>query len=198
MSAVHAGGGTADDPSKAAIVRVIHLPSSEGPKAHAICTVASGIQEPLPMRRRPAQGRGVYLPSPGLLQKAVDMASTAKSRPSSLLWSTFHPDALLSMTASRNDVGQGSPTFKNDVFMYFLGISIRALGTRVLRKLSRPSRAGCNHITLLLQNLPSAVTHKIDTGTRPWHLTPASFLIQMGPSFDGHCPCSSFFILPLC
>lgn len=108
--------------------------------------------------RCPEQGRGVYLPSPGLLQKAVDMPSTTKSRPSSLLWSTFHPDALLYMTASRNDVGQGSPTFKNDVFVYFLGISIGALGTRVLRRLPRPSRAGCNHITLLLQNLPSATT----------------------------------------
>lgn len=110
---------------------------------------------------------------------------------------TFHPDSLLFMAASRNDVGQGSPTFKNNAFIYFLGISIRALGTRVLGRLSRPSRAGCNHITLLLQSLPSAVTHKIDIGTCPWHLTPVlPFLFRLTPALMDTAPAlpSSFHL----
>lgn len=145
----------------------------------------------------PSTGKRCLPALPWTPAEAQDLSSTTKSGPSSRLWSTFHPDSLLFMAASRNDVGQGSPTFKNNAFIYFLGISIRALGTRVLRRLSRPSRAGCNHITLLHQSLPSAVTHKIDTGTCPWHLTPVlPFLFRLTPALMDTAPAlpSSFHL----
>lgn len=151
----------------------------------------------------PSTGKRCLPALPWTPAEAQDLSSTTKSGPSSPLWSAFHPDSLLFMAASRNDVGQGSPTFKNNAFIYFLGISIRALGTRVLGRLSRPSRAGCNHI--LLQSLPSAVTHKIDTGTSPWHLTPVlPFLFRLTPALTDTAPAlpssfhlSALFMVPL-
>lgn len=75
-----------------------------------------------PTRKRPAQGRGVHLPSPGLLQKhrtrlpqpSLDLAPLS-GLPSIL--TSFLPY----MTASRNDTGRRSPIAKKQRVYVFSG-----------------------------------------------------------------------------
>lgn len=128
VPALHEGGGAADDPWKAAVLRVLDLPSPGGPEAYELCSPSySGLP---PVRKCRAQGRSIHLPSPGPLRKHRNLSPPIKFGPCSLLWSSFHPDPLLHVAASRNGLSQGSPTVKKQCIMYFLGVSVRVLGTR--------------------------------------------------------------------
>lgn len=114
VPAVHAGGGTADDPQKAAILRVFHLTSSGGPEP-----TCSALQPHL-FRKPPAQGRGVHLPSPELPQ----IHRTPPPKPSLDLaplsgLSTLIP--YFTRQPAGMTGGQDSPTVKKQcVFWVFL------------------------------------------------------------------------------
>lgn len=130
-----------------------------------------------PMRKRPPQGKGVPLPFPGLLWKPRTFHNQVWT--CSPFWPTFHPDPT----------GQGSPKSENNVFMYFLGISVRVLGSRACQE-------GCADPPELAV-VPSLSCSKASLGHHPqgrhrdMSLALDScppFLVHIGPSFDGHWP----------
>lgn len=129
-----------------------------------------------PMRKRPPQGRVSTCPpldscgSPG-------HAFHNQVWTCSLSWPTFHPDPT----------GQGSPKSENNMFMYFLGISIRVLGSRACRE-------GCAdppELALVpsLSCSKASLSHHPQRRHRDMCLALDScppFLVHIGPSFDGH------------